>query len=270
MPVDNNPRPDGRQPPPRQPDFNPAGWTLLGEQTVDGRVDKDQIEISQKQGSFSRLTFVVLDSDLEMRNATILFVSGKSYEPNVGQVFREGSRSRVIELPPSATSNGTEILRRVSFTYGNLQGGGRARVQVWGGGDAGNARPNPTPAPTPPPPPPRAFQFDASGWTMIGERSVDGKVDTDQIEISQKLGKFTKIVFVVLDSDLEMISTDVLFVSGKKFSPEFKQVFREDTRTRVIDLPVVAGKPEILRRISFKYKNLAGGGKARVQVWGRN
>jgi hypothetical protein len=45
-----------------------------------------------------------------------------------------------------------------------------------------------------------------------------------------------------------------------------KVFFRENTRTRAIDLP---GDRRVISWVEFKYRNLPGGGKARVQVWGK-
>jgi len=109
-----------------------------------------------------------------------------------------------------------------------------------------------------------AWTFDSRGWSLLGEKTVDGRVDTDQVDFSQKQGKVNKITIVVLDSDLEMIDCRVVFVSGKDVHPTDRVYFREDTRTRVINLP----DNEILRAVQFKYRNLPGGGKARIQVWG--
>ncbi len=108
--------------------FDSRGWTMLGEKVVEGRgrTDSDQIDFSQKQGKVNNLTIVVLDSDLEMHDMKIVYVSGKSTTPTDRHYFREDTRTRVIRLDPN------EILRAVQFKYSNLPGGGRARVQVWG------------------------------------------------------------------------------------------------------------------------------------------
>ncbi|HEY5935916.1 MAG TPA: hypothetical protein VIU61_14805 [Kofleriaceae bacterium] len=260
---------DHRPPPPDRPVPPPAwdstGWIMLGENAVDGRVDTDRIDVSQKKGKIDKLMVVVLDSDLEMIDMTVQFLgvagksSGKQYKPATAHYFRESSRTRAIDLPNA------EIIRYVEFKYRNLPGGGKARVQVWG--KLGNE----TATAPPPPPPPAAPAWDSSGWTLLGEHTVDGKVDTDRIDVSQKKGTFSKLTFVVLDSDLEMIDTTIQFLgvkgksSGKQYKPKTAHYFRENSRTRAIDLP----NAEIIRYVEFKYKNLPGGGKARVQVWGR-
>jgi hypothetical protein len=127
----------------------------------------------------------------------------------------------------------------------------------------------PPPADRPPPdrPPPDRNPrpaWDSTGWRLLGEKLVEGKSDIDQVDFSQKQGPVpTKMTIVVIDSSLEMHDLEVVFVSGHSFKPTGRHHFRENSRTRVIDLP--AG--EILRAIRFKYSNLPGGGRASVQVW---
>ncbi|MDB4963245.1 MAG: hypothetical protein JWP01_3244 [Myxococcales bacterium] len=126
---------EGPPPPPRQPgpdrdrparQWDSSGWTLLGEKTVDGTNDAEQVDFSQKMGAIpKRLTVTVTDSDLEMHDMKVVYTSGESFTPTGRHYFREGSRTRVIELSRA------EILRAVQFKYSNLPGGGRARVQVW-------------------------------------------------------------------------------------------------------------------------------------------
>jgi hypothetical protein len=53
---------------------------------------------------------------------------------------------------------------------------------------------------------------------------------------------------------------------GEPFHPEVNAFFRENSRTKVIDLP---GGDRRIRGIEFRYRNLPGGGRARVQVWAR-
>jgi len=243
---------------------------MLGEQTVNGRVDTDRIDVSQKSGKIDKLTVVVLDSELEMIDMKIHFLasggrhSGTDFHPPVNHYFRESSRTRAIDLPNA------EIIRFIEFKYKNLPGGGKARVQLWGKLGAGgptSSAPASEPAPRPSGP-----AWDSSGWTMLGEVVVNGRADKDRIDVSQKSGVMNKLTVVVVDSDLEMVDVLIHFLpqkgrpKAKDFHPEVKQTFREGSRTRAIDLP----NAEILRYVEFKYKNLPGGGKAKVQLWGKS
>lgn len=233
--------------------WNSAGWVLLGERTVNHGVDNDVIDVAQVVGQnrYTKLTVVVLDSDLEMLEMKLFFRSGQSYPTDMKFFFREGTRTREIKLP-------SEILTRVTFKYRNTPGGGRARVQLWGGTD-GNAAAQPPP----PPPPVQKPVWDSSGWTMLGERTVDGRTDEDMMDVSAP-AMYGRMMVVVLDSDLEMIEHRLHFKNGKSYKTDLKQFFREGTRTRELKLP-----SDVLTRVSFKYKNVPGGGKARVQVWAR-
>ena len=236
-------------PPPPAPVWDSRGWTMLGEQTVSGRVDRDKFAVGRYEGRFSKLTIVVLDSDLELLGFTINFGDNTRYDPKVSHYFRENSRTRVIDLPP-----GERVIRDIDLLYRNLPGGGRARVQVWGFKVAG------APAPV----------WDPKGWELLGEQTVSGRVDHDRIRVGRAMGKFSKLMVVVLDSDVEMIDMEVAFRRGPSFRPAIAQFFRESSRTRAIDLPDSYRGPErTIEYIDFKYRNLPGGGRARVQVWGR-
>ena len=50
--------------------WDSKGWVLLGEQQVSGRVDRDKIMVGRQEGQFSKMTVVVLDSELEMLGTT--------------------------------------------------------------------------------------------------------------------------------------------------------------------------------------------------------
>lgn len=236
------------------PVWDSRGWVLLGEQTVNGRVDRDRIAVGRYEGRFSKVTVVVLDSDLEMQEMKIVFGDRSEYNPKVAQFFRENSRTRVIDLPPSE-----QIINRIDFKYRNLPGGGRARVQVWGFKTGDVAQP------APPQPRPPVVNWDSTGWTKLGEREVNGRVDNDRIEVGRYEGKFSKLTIVVRDSDLEMIDFAVKFGRGPEWRPGVTQYFRENQRTRAIDFP---GDDRVIKYIDFKYRNLPGGGRAKVEVWG--
>lgn len=107
--------------------------------------------------------------------------------------------------------------------------------------------------------------WDRKGWTKLGERTVNGRVDRDSIAVGRHEGKFTKLTIVVEKSDLELLSFVVTFANGQKFSPSVRHHFKEGSRTRVIDLP---GDERVIQKIDITYKNTPGGGNASVEVWG--
>lgn len=112
----------------------------------------------------------------------------------------------------------------------------------------------------------RAQRWDSTGWVKLGEREVNGRVDHDRITVGRHDGKFTKLTLYVEKSDLELLDFEVAFGNNERFHPEVRHVFREGARTRVIDLP---GDVREIKWIEFRYRNLPGGGSARVQVWAK-
>jgi hypothetical protein len=231
--------------------WDSKGWVKLGEREVNGRVDRDRIEVGAHDGRFTKLTLYVENSDLELLDFEITFGNKERFHPEVRHVFREGQRTRLIDLPGDERA-----IKSIDLKYKNLPGGGHAKVEVWGwktDNGGGDARP-------------AAFSWDSNGWVMLGERQVNGRVDHDRIEVGRHDGKFSKITLVVLDSDLELLDLEVKFARGAPCHPEVRHVFREGQRTRVIDFP---GDERTIKLIDVKYKNLPGGGRAKLQVWAK-
>jgi hypothetical protein len=148
-------RVEGREPPPAGPEryrarWDRSGWVSLGEQVVSGKQDHDVIRVGRREGRFTRLMVVVEDSDLEMNSMRIVFAGGDVLEPSLKHFFREDDRTRPIDLPGERRA-----IERIEFRYGNLPGGGRARVAVWGREDDRGPGPGPGPGAPPAPPPGR-------------------------------------------------------------------------------------------------------------------
>jgi hypothetical protein len=243
------------RPMPPQPVWDSRGWIMLGERTVNGRVDHDRIDVGRSDGRFNKLTMVVENSDLELIDFRIVFGDRTEYHPKLSYVFREGQRTRVIDLPPSEA-----VIRHIDIQYRNLSAG-EARVQVWGF-RTGGATPPPPPGPPAPPPAPA---WDPKGWTLLGERTVDGRFDHDRIDVGRYEGRFSKLTVVVENSDLELIDLSIKFERGAPWHPAVQHFFREGQRTRAIDFP---GEERVIKHIDFRYRNLPGGGRARVAVYG--
>ncbi|HEY5926955.1 MAG TPA: hypothetical protein VIV11_34950 [Kofleriaceae bacterium] len=241
----------------RKPDM--TGWTLLGGQQVGGRKDRDTFTVGKYEGKFDQVQLNVLDSDLELSDMTIVFANGERFTPKVKHAFKEGQRSRAIDLPGN-----DRTIAKVELTYANTAGGGRAYVEIYGRDrrKPGNTGPLP---PTMPQPVPAAFN--PEGWTLLGTQGVKGGRDRDTIRVGQKKGGFDQLTMVVSESDLELLDFTIVFTGGQKWTPSLKHTFKEGARTRVIDLP---GKDRTITRIELLYANLPGGGKAKVDIYGRD
>lgn len=118
-------REPGRDRPPSDAGWDSSGWRLLGERSVAGRYDHDTIAVGAYKGRFDKLTMVVTDGDLELIDLEIKFATGRSHHPTTRHFFREGSRSRVFDLPGD-----DRVIRSVELRYKNV-GKGSAKVQIW-------------------------------------------------------------------------------------------------------------------------------------------
>jgi hypothetical protein len=111
--------------------------------------------------------------------------------------------------------------------------------------------------------PPRVVEAPRGDWVKLGERWVDGTHDRDVITVGAREGRYRQIMFAVEHSALEMYDVTVTFGDGERFSPPTRHVFGAETRSRVIDLP---GAARVIRSVEFRYGNLPGGGKARLEL----
>lgn len=162
--------------------------------------------------------------------------------PTIDRYFRENQRTRAIDIPGDERA-----IKYIEFKYRNLAGGGRAKIEVW----AQQA--------------PRVWNNE--GWRMLGERTVNGRrADKDRLVVGRNEGKFRRLTLVVLDSDLELTDFKIKFARGPVFDPALGQQVFDEGRTRVIDLP---GDKRVIKSIDFAYRNLPGGGNAKIQVWGK-
>jgi hypothetical protein len=112
-------------PPPYQ--FDNKGWTLLGSADVNGRLDRDTIKVGKYAGKFDQVTMVVTDSDLQLDDFVITFGNNETFAPKVKFNFKEGSRTRAIDLPGD-----DRHIKQIDLQYSNVPGGGPAHVDVYG------------------------------------------------------------------------------------------------------------------------------------------
>lgn len=230
-----------------------AEWELLGTRRVSFAAERDAIEVGVREGTFNAIRIEVGGGTLEMYNIQITFGNGETWSPDTRVLFRQGSWSRLIDLPGQA-----RVIRKVEFWYRSRLRRGQATVRVFGRTAAVTVTPAPQPsAPAAP----------AGDWDHVGMRAVDFKVDHDAI-IAAGDGAFRAIRIDVEGGDLEMFDVKVTFGNGETFSPATRLYFRQGTRSRVIDLP---GDARIIRRIDFFYRSAPFGapGRATVHVYGR-
>lgn len=104
-----------------------TGWEKLGERWVNGGADRDAIHVGRDDGRFRSIRLKAEHSALELFDVVVVFGDGTTFSPGTRLVFGQGAWSRDIDLP-----GGDRVIRRVEFRYGNLPGGGRAQLELWG------------------------------------------------------------------------------------------------------------------------------------------
>lgn len=125
--VQQRPRPAERRNDRADAQFDAhSKWDKLGERWVDGKVDRDVIPVGRRE-RYSSIKLVVEHSDVEIFDVVVVFGNGETFSPGTRLVFGQGTTSRVIDLPGALRH-----IERIEFRYGNLPGGGRAQVEVWG------------------------------------------------------------------------------------------------------------------------------------------
>ena len=105
-----------------------------------------------------------------------------------------------------------------------------------------------------------------NGFVFLGERTVNGGLDHDVLPVGRADGRFHEIMIVVERAPVEIFDMVVTFGDGERWEPHTRMVFGRDSTSRNIDLP---GGARVIKRVDFRYGNLAGGVNAKVELWGR-
>lgn len=236
-------------------------YELLGERKVDFGADKDTIEVTGKEGRFVSIMIGVVDGNVEMYDIEVTFGNDETYSPGIRHEFKQGERSRQIDLPGEA-----RVIKKVTFKYKSKLKRGKATVKLFGKpADAGD-KPDPDK-----PGPGKGEWMDHlpkghEGYHLLGTREVRFGADRDVIEVTASEGRFVGIVLGVVDGELEMFNIKVEFGNGEEHSPDVRANFDEKSRSRVIDLP---GEARVIKKVVFFYKSKLTEGRATVKLFGK-
>ncbi|MBZ0134973.1 MAG: hypothetical protein K8I27_01210 [Planctomycetes bacterium] len=231
-------------------------YELLGERKVDFGADKDTIEVTGKEGRFVSLMIGVMDGNLEMYDIKITFGNDDTHSPELRHTFKQGERSRQIDLPGEA-----RVIKTVEFKYKSKLKRGKATVKLFGKPAGTDDNPGPDKGDWK-----EHLPKSHEGYHLLGSREVNFGADKDTIEVTASEGRFTAIVLGVVEGDLEMWNIKVAFGNGEDFSPELRANFDSKSRSRVIDLP---GGNRVIKKVTFFYKSKFSEGRATVKLHGR-
>ena len=103
-------------------------------------------------------------------------------------------------------------------------------------------------------------------WQSLGTKTVNLKLDTDQLLVTAYEGAFTKVKFKTSQAAVHINTMTIIFSNGDKKVVKIDMNFTPGTISKVIDLP---GNKRIIQKIRFNYRTIdTGNGKAKVTVWG--
>jgi hypothetical protein len=230
-------------------------WEKLGSRVLDFAVERDVIDVGAVEGRFNAIRLDVEGGNIDLFDLRVEFSNGAPFSPATRFEFRQGSLSRVIDLPGEARS-----IRRVAFLYRSELRLGRATVHLFG-------RHAPA-AVAPVPPPARPLPgLRHPGWEHLGTRVVSFGGDHDAISGGGE-GRFSALMLEVEDGDLELFNFVVTFGNGERISPPTRLLFDAGNRTRVVDLP---GRDRAITRIDFFYRSIRAtpDGRATIHLYGR-
>lgn len=102
-------------------------WDLLGQRRVEFRAERDVINVTSREGSFTAIKLEVDGGNLDLYNVRVIFGNGEVFSPETRFEFREGSWSRTIDLPGNR-----RVITRIEFYYRSELKRGRATIRAYG------------------------------------------------------------------------------------------------------------------------------------------
>lgn len=114
---------------------------------------------------------------------------------------------------------------------------------------------------------PAVMVSDAAGWHKIAERTVDFKMEKDEIAVMGS-DKFSTLKFKVTEAAINLVSLEITYESGDKQDVKINQEVKAAGESRLIDLK--GGAERSIKKIIFVYKTLPNSKdeKAKVEIWG--
>ncbi len=114
---------------------------------------------------------------------------------------------------------------------------------------------------------PAVVVSDAAGWHKIGEKTVDFKMERDEISVIGA-DRFSTIKFKVTEAAIQLISLEITYESGDKQDVAINQAIKTPGESRTIDLK--GGSERSIKKIIFVYKTLPNSKdeKSHVEIWG--
>lgn len=108
-------------------------------------------------------------------------------------------------------------------------------------------------------------QHHRKGMVLLGERHIDGRMDSDKIDIGRDNGTFRAIQFRVEGGTVNFDHVSVKYLRGESEEFSIRSEIPSGGRTRLIDLP---GDRRVIESISMWYSKGEWRTRPTVRVYG--
>jgi hypothetical protein len=102
-------------------------------------------------------------------------------------------------------------------------------------------------------------------WVLLGVRHIDGRMDSDKIDVGRDNGKFKAIQFRVDGGTVMFERIHVKYLNGESEDIGVRSEIQDGGKTRQIDLP---GKRRVIESVSMWYAKRNWRTHPTVQVYG--
>jgi len=99
-------------------------------------------------------------------------------------------------------------------------------------------------------------------WELLGSAEIGTRLERDVIEVGRREGRFKSLGFTVKGSDVRIEDLRVVYVGGEADELRVREVLKDGTRSRPIDLP---GRGQFIQRIEVTYR---APGPVRIEFYG--
>lgn len=106
----------------------PPRWEKLGERLVNYGLDRDEILVTAREGSFNAIKLMVRRSGINIQRCVVHFGNGSTQEVDLRASIPGGGESRVIDI-----NGGQRVIQKVVFWYDTKNfANDRAVLELWG------------------------------------------------------------------------------------------------------------------------------------------
>ncbi len=232
-----------------------TGWHKIAEKKVDFSRDRDEFTVMGAD-RFASLKLFVNGAAISIYDLEVYFENDTKQVIEVRSPIKAGGESKKFDLA------GTERkIKKIVLVYKTIpnQKEEKASVEIWG------MKTNEIPVKSNVEMPGMVVS-DRTGWHKMGERTINWKMDHDEILVIGA-DRFASIKFVAAFASIDLKSVEVVYESGDSQKIILNNPIMVGTESKVIDLN---GGERRIKKIVFLYKTLANQNteKALVEVWG--